>query len=722
MKKVHKYIFFFMSLLAIIFVFNSKPVFAVEENLGYQYSSSRTVFRLYSSEASEVKVIVEDIENGTVSLAKSSNSNVWTGFVVGDLSGKEYSYYVKLASGEEHYNVIDPYGKFLNATKTKNVVYDTNTLIDNNVIIDPETMLEITEEREYLKINETSRIIYGIDVNNFTSHTSWNGSENKRGKLLGIVEEGTTYGGSSTGFDYVSNLGITYLELSHIYDELLPFTIDNKYVTGTESFSGYKELNEIRDKYYTKGVGIVLPFNYKFLNNSFISNIQKIDKNSYLDDTNKIDLNKEQTKQYIISLLKYYVQEHMIAGIMIENMADYSVSFINDISTELKKINSNIYIYGNGNYEVENENNAGQNNLKNLNNVNMLNSSLNYGLFGNLLNNTDTGILDGNYDESIIETLKFTLLNTVSNQNLDYSKVLGVSYKNYWGNSTSRQIINYFGSREGLSIYDKLFMKNFTSDSVIKEKFILSFSFLMISGGTPYIYSGEEFLSSYIDTTKSADSICNDEDKTFCFYSKENKKYIDWSYVKTNESVVNSFKSYINFKKSNSEIIQDDSKQIQNNVELVTYEDKIGTIGYIRNYPNALTRRTQKVFVIFNFSNNKYTLNEKNEKGIQGLYNYNSSNRDADTIVLNGNSFYSEKKVKQPKMNNWVSLIVALGLIGGVYFLNIFLNRKLVEEKGYDIKQIKKKYRPFIKTKEKVETSETQKTSETKETTDEEQK
>ena len=54
-------------------------------------------------------------------------------------------------------------------------------------------------------------------------------------------------------------------------------------------------------------------------------------------------------------------------------------------------------------------------------------------------------------------------------------------------------------------------------------------------------------------------------------------------------------------------------------------------------------------------------------------------------------------KKKQPKINSWITLILVLSVIGLLYYANIVLNRKLVEKKGYDIKQIKKKYRPFIK-------------------------
>ena len=92
-----------------------------------------------------------------------------------------------------------------------------------------------------------------------------------------------------------------------------------------------------------------------------------------------------------------------------------------------------------------------------------------------------------------------------------------------------------------------------------------------------------------------------------------------------------------------------------------------------------------------------YTLTEMESKGWYGLYTYNSSLRDGENIILKSLSIYSEMKKKQPKINSWITLILVLSIIGLLYYANIVLNRKLVEKKGYDIKQIKRKYRPFIK-------------------------
>ena len=438
----------------------------------------------------------------------------------------------------------------------------------------------------------------------------------------------------------------------------------------------------------------------------FLNNLKAIDENAYLSESGTLDLNKEATKKLITDILIYYVKEFKLSGIKIDNMAEYSVKFINGLMQKLKKINPEIIVYGDGQYEVLNTQNAGENNLSKLEGVKMLNGSLNYALFGNLFDNEQKGVIGGDFSKENMETLKFALLSTFDNKQINYSLIKGVSYKNYWGNTDSYQLINNIGGRNGLSIYDKLLINNITTNpNIIKQKITMAFGTQMLSGGIPYIYSGNEFLVSYLGATSEDDSVCR-HNSDFCFYVNEKEKIIDWSYIYRNEEIVNNFKSLINFRKANS-VVQTEKANIINNVSIYEKSDAPGVIGYIRKYPNAYNGYTEKIFVIFNYSNNEYVLKNMESKGWSGLYNYNSSIRDGETIVLKPISLYSEAKQKQPKVNQWVTLILVVGVIGLLYSAIIMLNKRLVEKKGYDIEDINKKYRPFIN-KEKIKNKDTQ--------------
>jgi hypothetical protein len=336
----------------------------------------------------------------------------------------------------------------------------------------------------------------------------------------------------------------------------------------------------------------------------------------------------------------------------------------------------------------------------------MLNGSLNYGLLGNLLSREENGVLDGNYDDKVIESLKFAILSSANNGQIDYSLVNGISYKNYWGNSSAYQIINYFGARDGLSVYDKLIINNISaSDSIIGQKIVLAFGTMMVSGGIPYIEAGSEFLVSYQNLDNSEDSICT-ENGAFCFITNGEKKKIEWSFAYRNEETVSAFRSLVNFRKSDKLFIQSDLNRIKNNVKVFSGKD--GTLGYLRTYPNAYVNETQKVLVLFNYSNYERSINKFDGDGWERSYQYNLASRDGNSINMKANSIYMETKDRQPVVNQWIMLIIVLGVIGLLYSLNIVLNKRLVEKHGYDIKDINRKYRPFINRKKIQKTDETE--------------
>lgn len=673
--------FFFFS------IFNGKLVKASEENvnlydgkLGYSYSNSSTTFMIWSSSASEIEVVVEGKE--IKPMIKEANNNTWIATVGGDLSGYEYSFNIKYLDGTIYENVLDPYGKYLNSTKTKNMIFNDSYIY-----------LEDWDKIDDLLINDQNKIIYGLDLDTFTTHNTWYGNSLNQGKLLSLNQSSTSYNNFSTGFDHIKSLGVTYVQIPKLIDEVSPFVVNNKYVSGENGYSGSYELRSVVDSYYKSNIGIILEFDFDNLDNGFSEILLKTDKNYYVVRDGKLDLSKRMSQRYIKDIVNYWVETYNLSGIKFKNMSMFDYDLINEVSSSLKKINKNILIYGNGSYSTKNENAAGENNLSKLDGVAMLNNSFNYAMFGELNDKDTQGILSGVYSPEMIESLKFTLLSTVDNGQIDYSLVKGISYKSYWGNDNSFEIVNALGSSEGLSVYDKLLINNLTGNDLIERKMVLAFGTLMMSGGIPYIEAGNEFLASFQNFDDSSDSICT-ENLNFCFYSVNSRKLIDWSFVYDKKDMVNNFRSLVNFRKRDNEVIQSNSEEISKRVKIYTGE--AGNIGYIRNYPNAYVDETQNVLVLFNYSNSDYIIDDYTEKGWKGLYNYNLSNRDGDNINMKQNSIYISKQVRPPVVGQWVLLLIVVGIISLLYGINIYLNKKLVEKRGYDINQINKKYRPFI--------------------------
>jgi hypothetical protein len=217
----------------------------------------------------------------------------------------------------------------------------------------------------------------------------------------------------------------------------------------------------------------------------------------------------------------------------------------------------------------------------------------------------------------------------------------------------------------------------------------------MISGGVPRVESGIEFMASYQNFENRENSICTSEEPTaFCFYTTRENKVLDWSFAYSNKDLITSFKSLVNFRKSDTYFVQEYMMNIKKFVKF--YDNNEGVMGYTFVAPDPFVGDLEKVLVLFNYSNNEYNIEGFGGEGWQKSFQYNLSTKDGDVIKSKANSIYLSYKIMPQKINQWILLAIIIAIIGGLYYFNIVMNKKLVEQKGYDIKDISKKYRPFI--------------------------
>lgn len=687
MKK-NNFLMFIMMLVGILFFCTQKVIAQEEVNihtgqLGISYTESGTEFNIWSSSASKIELILEG-EANPIELDKLP-TNVWSIYLEGDQKDKTYTYTIHYENGDVFENVLDPYGKTLNANNSANVV-------SNNSLFNPDGW---DEEMNSIEISNYKKIIYGLNAKNFTNSIEWRGPASYRGRLLGIIEENVKHTGLSVGFDHIKSLGVNYVEISDIFNSISLFAIDGNVVVGNNSYSGNYEMKQLISKFHQNGMNVTIPIDIYGVSSEFIENLNKIDREYYLSSENKLDYEQYMVKKYFKDLVTYYIEEYKIEGLKYQNMGNVSVDLINDITSVAKNLNSNMFLYGDGSYSTLNENLAGENNFSSLNNVSMLNKSLSYGLLGNVNSVDDGGALAENFSENIMESLKFTLLSGINNGQLNYSLVEGISYKQSWGITSSSQLVNIISEGKGLSIHDKLILSGISNQSLMKEKLILGYGLMMVSGGIPYIYSGDEFLMSYKKSIASGDYLC-DEGDSLCFYTEEENKVIDWRYVVINEALVDAVKSLVNFRKGNNAIAPTGEVIVKKTVKIYQNDEAQGIIGYTRIYPGAYVNTKEKAGVLFNFSQTAYEIKDIKGKGWKGLYNYNGAQRDGSIINMEGNSIHIEYKIRQAKVSSWFTLIFVVVIIGGVYGANIFLSKKMVE-KGYNEKDIKKKYRMFVR-------------------------
>ena len=213
--------------------------------LGAYYTKSATSFSIWSPDSSNVTVTVTPKGGSAKEYTCTSGFQVDGGYpdtaniygvsVSGDLHLAEYQFKI---NGKA---VRDPYGKMVKYSKT-DYPQDENVICDNtnfytggpvgsswagssvNIVVDAENILPTDGSwatRPTLA-SRTDAIVYEVHVQDFTSSSTWNGTEANRGKFPGMVENGTTYTSGSTtvktGLDHLKELGVTHVQIMPMYD------------------------------------------------------------------------------------------------------------------------------------------------------------------------------------------------------------------------------------------------------------------------------------------------------------------------------------------------------------------------------------------------------------------------------------------------------------------------------------------------------------------------
>jgi hypothetical protein len=173
-----------------------------EKTLGATYTSSATTFRIWSPNSSDVSVTVNGTSYPMNKVSIDCYTEVYEAKVDGDLVGKTYQFTI---DGKD---VRDPYGRMVNEGNG-----DANIVMDLKKS-DPENGWEQSPE---LKNREDS-IIYEVHVRDFTIDNTSGVDSDKRGRYLGMVQPGTSYGDIKTGIDHLKELGVTHVQLQPIYD------------------------------------------------------------------------------------------------------------------------------------------------------------------------------------------------------------------------------------------------------------------------------------------------------------------------------------------------------------------------------------------------------------------------------------------------------------------------------------------------------------------------
>lgn len=527
-------------------------------DLGPTYTKYETVFKLWAPLAYRVKLLINDHEYEM----KRNSKGVFTEIVDGDLDKKEYLY--RIYQNGEEIEVIDPYAKSGIANNKKSAVINLDKLDFD------------TCDESLPKINSyLDAIIYECNVRDMTIDPSTDISS--KGKFLGLIEKNRhTKEGNPAGFDYISSLGITHLQLMPVldfstvddlntskkynwgYDPRHYFTLSGSYsLDPNDPYSRLIEFKKLVRSFHLSGIRVNLDVVFNHVYEAKTSIFQKIVPNYYFrrDENNEfmnhsycgneLATERVMVRKMIIDSLVYLVKTFHVDGFRFDLMGLIDIDTIKIIYERLKEINPSIMLYGEGwnmftsCYHHEE--------LSTMENAHLLpqiaffndryrNIVRGHGSKASL---DEVGYFLGN--ESYVDGFKFIYLG--SSFDVTFPKLF----------TNVNQSINYFECHDNATIYDvvKTSINSSNPLRIVKKLNKL----LLLSFGIPFIHAGQE-----IGLTKFNHANTYNEGDKFNMF--------DYSLLDKRMDMAKAFNCYIEMHKEIKIFKCEDLDVIRNNVHI----------------------------------------------------------------------------------------------------------------------------------------------------------
>lgn len=502
-------------------------------DLGATYTPSATTFKVWAPTSSKVVLHIynvgrpssvggtalNDVPFPPTPLAMTrGEKGVFSATVPGDWNLKYYTYIVTNANGTQE--VADPYAKSAGVNGLRGQIVDFSRYEPEG--FDDMTFTDIASPADLT--------VYELHVQDLTLHETWNGTETKRGKYLGLIEEGTTYTEGdvtvTTGFDHIKELGVNAVQLMPFYDqsnnEVNPdynwgYNPQNYNVLeGAYSSNPLRgeiriqEMKQVIKKFAENDIRIVMDVVYNHVASASASNFQKLVPGYYFrynqDGSlknesgvgNDFATEREMARKFIVESVKFWAEEYQIKGFRFDLMGLVDDVTLKEIDTVIKAIDPDIALWGEpwsgggyrgaeqvynatlGSSNVAAFNDNGRNGLKGDNNVGQ----------GSAYGWVQKGPADNLSDVSYINRVK---------------GMLAGQHGDYYGSSAYKnpaKSVNYAGCHDNYTVYDQM-----TVTTNAPEKASLQANSLVLTAqGIPFFQGGDEIMRTkkFDPTTEKA--------------------------------------------------------------------------------------------------------------------------------------------------------------------------------------------------------------------------
>ncbi|MBO4315669.1 MAG: type I pullulanase [Prevotella sp.] len=310
-----------------------------------------------------------------------------------------------------------------------------------------------------------------------------------------------------------------------------------------------KEFKQMVQALHKAGIKVILDVVYNHTYDIENSNFQKTYPDYYYRKNsqgeysngsgcgNETASDRSMMRRFMIESVKYWINEYHIDGFRFDLMGVHDIETMNLIREEVNKIDSSIFIYGEGWSAGEcaypSEKLATKANTKKLNGIAAFSDDMRDALRGPFNDDTKGAFLAGIGGEE--ESLKFGIVGAIAHPQVDMTKV---NYsKEPWANEPTQQI-SYVSCHDDMCLVDRLKTEipNITMEELIRLD-LLAQTAVFTSQGVPFMLSGEEMLRDKKGVHNS-------------FESPDAINHLDWDNLKRYPQVFQYYKDLIQLRKS----------------------------------------------------------------------------------------------------------------------------------------------------------------------------
>jgi len=608
--------------------------YGYDGDLGALYTEEETEFKLWAPLANSVDLNLyekghtasqtdydgnEGVDEPyeTISM-EQGEQGVWSHTVDGDLDGIYYTFTVD--NGE-----LDPSGPH---EVTDPYAYSVGLNGQRSMVVNFER--QNPEGWEYGRSPGTidsyaDTIIYELHVRDLTSHESWDGTEDYRGKFLGLTEEGTTHEGVKTGFDHIKELGVTHVHLLPVMDfGMVDETrLDDEDYHGihdgifnwgymprhynalegsysTDPYHGevrVQEFKEMVQGFHEADIGVIMDVVYNHTGQSADSNFHQILPGYYHrlnpDGTfsngsgtgNETASEREMFRKFMVDSLTFYAEEYNIDGFRFDLMKLHDVKTMNTLAEELHKIDEDIVIYGEpwtgGESLLPDEESAYKHTLDEMPDIAVFNDDSRDAIAqGSAFDSYGRGFvsaIDGRDHE-----VKLGITGGLDMPGLRTSELPDGAYA-----TSPTQIVNYVSAHDNNTLHDKLVlatgadMDSEEDMADIVRKHRQANNIVLTSQGISFLHAGVEMLRTKPCIEPDAGEYTCDEDGLFdhnSYRSPDETNQFDWNRKVEYYDTFEFYRNLIHMRREKDVFTLASAEEIESSLNLMANEN--GLISY----------------------------------------------------------------------------------------------------------------------------------------------